>query len=77
VLYIAFVGSKHKSESLFQNLVVDIVEIQTLGGIIILGMDFNVYIVVLPDTIDTNDFCELLQAPEFAETKQPNVVVKQ
>ncbi len=77
MLYIAFVGSKHKSESLFQNLVVDIVEIQTLGGIIILGMDFNVYIVVLPDTIDTNDFCELLQAPEFAETKQPNVVVKQ
>jgi hypothetical protein len=68
-VYVALVGSKHKSESLFQNLVADIVEIQTLGGIILLGRDFNAHIVMLPNTIDTNDLCELLQAREFVETK--------
>jgi hypothetical protein len=60
VVYIALVGSKHESESLFQNLVVDIVEIQILGGIVLLGGDFNVRIVALPDTIDISDLCELL-----------------
>jgi hypothetical protein len=34
VVYVALVGSKHESESLFQNLVVDIVEVQILGGIV-------------------------------------------
>jgi hypothetical protein len=43
-----------------QNLVVDIVEVQTLGGILLLGGDFNMRIVVLPNTIDTSDLCELL-----------------
>ncbi len=39
VLYVAPIGSKHKSESLFQSLAVDIVEVQTLGGIVLLGGD--------------------------------------
>ncbi len=60
VVYATPVGSKHESESLFQNLVVDIVEVQTLGGIILLGGDFNAHIVVLPYTINTSDLCELL-----------------
>jgi hypothetical protein len=34
VVYVAFVGFKHKSESLFQNLATDIIKVQTLGGII-------------------------------------------
>jgi hypothetical protein len=69
MVYDALIGSKHKNESLFQNLVADIVEVQTLGGIILLGGDFNPHIIALLDTIDINDLCELLQAPEFAETK--------
>jgi len=60
VVYVAPVGSKHENESLFQNLVVDIAKVQTLGSIILLGGDFNVRTTVLPDTIDTNDLCELL-----------------
>jgi hypothetical protein len=31
VVYAALVGSKHESKSLFQNLAIDIVEVQTLG----------------------------------------------
>jgi hypothetical protein len=42
-----------------------------------LGGDFNARIEVLPDTIDTSELCELLQAHEFVETKQPSVVAKQ
>jgi hypothetical protein len=60
VVYIAPVGSEHESESLFQNLVIDIVEVQTLRAIILLGGDFNARIATLLDTIDTNDLCELL-----------------
>jgi hypothetical protein len=41
-----------------------------------LGRDFNARIAAIPDTIDTNDLCELLQVPELAETKQPSVEVK-
>jgi hypothetical protein len=74
VVYVAPIGSKHENESLFQNLVVDIVEVQTLGGIVLLGRDFNVRTAALPDTFDTNNLCELLQAPELTETKQPSVV---
>jgi hypothetical protein len=37
VLYITLVGSKHENESLFQNLVANIFEVQTLGGIVLLG----------------------------------------
>jgi hypothetical protein len=77
VVYIAPVGSKHESKSLFQNLVADIVEVRTLGGIILLGGDFNVRTTMLPNTIDASDLCELLQAPKLVETKQPSVVVKQ
>jgi hypothetical protein len=40
VVYIAPIGSKHKNESSFQNLVVDIDEVQILRGIILLGGDF-------------------------------------
>jgi hypothetical protein len=77
MVYAAHIGSKHESESLFQNLIGNIVEVQILGGIILLGGDFNAHIAALPDTIDTNDFCELLQVLELPETKQPGVVVKQ
>jgi len=55
----------------------DIVEVQTLGGIILLGGDFNVCTTALLDTIDINDLCELLQASKLVEIKQLNVVVKQ
>jgi hypothetical protein len=65
-VYATLVGSKH----LFQNLVANIVEVQTLGGIVPLGGDFNARNVVLLDTIDTNDLYELLHVPELAETKQ-------
>ncbi len=68
MLYVALVGSKHESESLFQNLAANIVEILTLKGIVLLGGDFNAHTSMLPDTIDTNDLCELLQAPELVET---------
>ncbi len=67
MVYVALVGSKHKSESLFQNLEVDIVEVQTLRGIILLGGDFNVRTTMLLDTIDTSDLYELLQAPKLIE----------
>jgi hypothetical protein len=66
-VYVAPVGSKHESKSLFQNLAVDIAKIQTLGGIILFGGDFNARITALPDTIDTSNLCELLQAPKFAK----------
>jgi hypothetical protein len=55
----------------------DIVEVQTLRGIILLGGDFNVCTIALLDTIDINDLCELLQASKLVEIKQLNVVVKQ
>ncbi len=60
VVYVALVGSKHESESLFQNLVRDIAEVQTLGGIVLLGGDFNARTATLSDTIKTSDLCELL-----------------
>jgi len=69
VVYVAPIGSKHESESLFQNLVTNIIEVQTLGGIILLGKDFNVHIIALPNTIDTNDLCKLLKAPKLTKTK--------
>jgi hypothetical protein len=69
MVYVAPICSKHESELLFQNLAADIVKVQTLGGIILLGGDFNACTTALLDTIDINDLCELLQAPEFAETK--------
>jgi hypothetical protein len=37
VVYVAPIGSKHKNESLFQNLTSNIVKVQTIGGIILLG----------------------------------------
>jgi hypothetical protein len=52
---------------LFQNLVVDIVEVQTIRGIILLGGDFNAHTIALPDTIDISNLCELLKTPELAE----------
>jgi hypothetical protein len=39
-----------------------------------LGGDFNVYTTTLPDTIDTSDLYELLQAPKLVQTEQPSVV---
>jgi hypothetical protein len=76
MVYVTLVGSKHERESLFQNLAANIVKVQTLGGIILLGGDFNARITTLPYTIDTNDLCELLHVPEFTKTEQPNVVAK-
>ncbi len=76
MVYTILIGSKHKNKSLFQNLVVDITEVQTLRGIILLGGNFNAHIAALPDTIDTNNLCQLLQALEFTEIEQPNIVVK-
>jgi hypothetical protein len=38
---VAPIGSKHENESLFQNLVTNIAKVQTLGGIVLLGRDFN------------------------------------
>jgi len=55
-------------------MVADIVEIQTLEGIILLGGDFNARTTALPNTINTSDLCELLQAPKLAETKQPSAM---
>jgi hypothetical protein len=76
VVYVAPIGSKHESESLFQNLVGDIAEVQTLGGIVLMGGDFNARTVAISDTIDISDLCELLQAPELARIEQPNIVTK-
>jgi hypothetical protein len=76
VVYVAPIGSKHEKESLFQKLAIDIVEVQTLGGIVLLGRDFNVRTAALLDTIDTSDLCELLQAPELIKTEQPSIVAK-
>jgi hypothetical protein len=76
VVYVAHVNSKHDNESLFQNLVTNIVEVQTLGGILLLGGDLNVRTATLLNTIDINDLCELLQVHELIEIKQPNVPAK-
>ncbi len=76
IMYFAHVGSKHESESLFQNLALDIVEVQIIGGIVLLGRDFNAHTTMLLDTIDINDLCELLQGPELVEIEQPGVVAK-
>jgi hypothetical protein len=75
-VYVVPVSSKHESKSLFQNLVVDIVEVQTLGGIVLLGGDFNAHTTMLLDTIDTSDLCELLQAPKLIEMEQPGAMLK-
>ncbi len=76
MVYVALVGSKHESESLFQNLAADIVEVQTLRGIVLMGGDFNVCTTMLPNTINSSDLCELLQASKLAKTKQPSDVAK-
>ncbi len=76
VVYAALVRSKHESKSLFQNLVGDIVEVQTLGGIVLMRGDFNARTTALSDTIDISDLCELLQAPKLTRTEQPNIVTK-
>jgi hypothetical protein len=76
VAYAAPISSKHKSESLFQNLATDIVKVQILGGIVLLGGDFNARIVALLNTIDISDLCELLQAFELVETEQPSTMAK-
>jgi sulfur relay (sulfurtransferase) DsrF/TusC family protein len=69
VVYTTPIGSKHKNESLFQNLATNIIEVQTLGGIVLLGGDFNACTAMLLDTIDTSNLCELLQVLELVETK--------
>ncbi len=76
MVYANPVGSKHESESLFQNLTTDIAKIQTLRGIILSGWHFNVWTATLPNTNDINELCELQQVHEFAKTKQPSVVAK-
>jgi endonuclease/exonuclease/phosphatase (EEP) superfamily protein YafD len=66
-VYVTLVGSNHESKSLFQNLSRDIAEVQTLGGIVLLGGDFNACTATLLNTIDTNDLYELLQVPKFVK----------
>jgi hypothetical protein len=75
VVYVEPIGSKHESESLFQNLITNIVEVQTLRGIILLGKDVNACIAVVLDTIDNNDFYELLQVLEVIEIEQLGTMV--
>jgi len=60
VVYVAPVGSKHENKSLFQNLIVDIAEFQTLKGRVLLGKDFNAFTTTLLDIIDISDLYELL-----------------
>ncbi len=60
MVYVAFVESKHESEFLLQNLATNIVEVQTLRGIILLVRDFNAHTATLLDTIDISDLCELM-----------------
>jgi hypothetical protein len=62
---------------LFQNLAVDIVGIQTLGGIVLLGEDFNARTVMLPDIIDTSNLYEMLQALWLTKTEQLSIITKQ
>jgi hypothetical protein len=57
-------------------LAIDIPKVQILQGIVLLGGDFNAHIITLPNTINTSDLCELLQAPELVETEQPSIVAK-
>jgi len=45
-----------------------------LGGIVLLGGDFNVRTTELSDTLDASDLCELLQAPELAKIEQLSIV---
>jgi endonuclease/exonuclease/phosphatase (EEP) superfamily protein YafD len=60
VAYVAPIGSKHESKSLFQNLATHTTKVQTLGDIVLLGGDFNAHTTVLPNTINNNNLCELL-----------------
>ncbi len=76
-MFVAPIGSKHESKSLFQNLAADITEVQIQRGIVLLGGDFNACTVALSNTIYTNDLCELLHALELAKTEQLNDVAKQ
>jgi hypothetical protein len=74
-VYVAPIGSKHENESLFQNQAIDIAEVQTLGGIVLLGRDFNACTATLLDAIHTNDLCELLQMLKLAKTKQSSTTL--
>jgi hypothetical protein len=76
MVYAAPIGSKHESESLFQNMATYIVKVQTLEGIVLLGGDFNARIVALSNTININNLYEVLHVPKFAEIKQPSDVAK-
>ncbi len=76
MVYAAPVSSKHENKSLFQNLAVHIVEVQTVGGIVLLGGDFNAPTAMLPDTININNLCELLQTLGLVKTEQLSVVAK-
>jgi hypothetical protein len=66
-MYATLVGSKHESEYVFQNLTTYFTKVQTLGGIILLGRDFNAHIATLLDTINISDLCELLQVLEVVK----------
>ncbi len=55
VVYVAPIGSKHKTKSLFENLATYIAEVQTLRGIVLLGGDLNARTITLRNTIDTSD----------------------
>jgi hypothetical protein len=56
VVYVVPVGSKHENEFLFQNLVADIAEVQTLEGIVLLEGDLNARTVALLVTLTLMTF---------------------
>jgi hypothetical protein len=60
VVYTTLVGSKHESKSLFENLAINIVEVQTPRCMVLLGGDFNACIAKLSNTINISNLCELL-----------------
>jgi hypothetical protein len=61
---------------MFQNLAINIVKVQNLRGIILLGGDFNARTATPLDTIDISNLCELLQALELADSEQLGAMVK-
>jgi hypothetical protein len=67
VVYVALVGSKHESEPLFQHLAIDIVEVQTIEGIVLLGGDFNARTTALPDIVMTFLVRECYGSPKKQE----------
>jgi hypothetical protein len=76
MVYATPVGSKHESKSLFQNLPVDIVKVQTIRGIVLLGGNFNARTTMLLNTMTLMTFVNYYKPLKLIETKQPSIMVK-